>query len=701
MSSASLQIILKVLMLIISVSWACLWLLRPTELWKRSWREAEQRTTNSLYGISGLDILAFSTPMIVVAIIGFIYLQLGVSKSKSRCRRTLNRNLSNPIIIRSPMGIVSMKEVLTTSVFIIFLGWTFYSNTYNGFKKMKHSESENWQPWYFKTMKIGVKFGFVAEACLALLLFPILRVLALPQLLGLQYEVSVRYHIWLGNTMMLFSVLHGFTIMFAWGIKHSLQEELLKWQKTGSVNLAGEFALMAGLIIWITSIYYIRRKWFELFYWTHHLYGVFIVFFLFHVGDRHFYTVISGVLLFTLDKILRIVQSKATTSLICARILPCQAIELILSKHPSMKYTATSTIFVKIPTISKFQWHPFSIASSSSTDTDRISIIAKCQGEWTKSLYNTIHDALDSSGNQIKSLPVAIEGPYGAISESYLRYESLLLVAGGSGITPFLSILQEVATRNRNKKFSQRIQLIYIVKKSKDLTIMNTISTVLLNRTAQQEGWLKLQVFVTQEQRPRTTLGELLYRQSHIKSVCFDASYSKNYISEPESLPWRATLIAFHFIIFLASLGCLNHAFLHPPYKANPSWVRALCRKGALITAMICSASAAALLRWQKMRNETRTTSKIHGTNTELQLLEEQTPFCDNHTIHYRQRPDFQDIFSSYEKQEGESSVRVLVCGPESMQKSVASVCRQYAFGPKKDEKRRPSFIFQSLNFSL
>jgi hypothetical protein len=113
-------------------------------------------------------------------------------------------------------------------------------------------------------------------------------------------------------------------------------KQIWKWQKTGRIYLAGEIALVVGLIIFVTSLPQIRRRKFEIFYYTHHLYIVFLVFFLFHAGDKHFYMVFPGVFLFSLDKLLRIIQSSPKTCLVSARIFPCDAVELILPKDPSI-----------------------------------------------------------------------------------------------------------------------------------------------------------------------------------------------------------------------------------------------------------------------------------------------------------------------------------------------------------------------------
>lgn len=114
-----------------------------------------------------------------------------------------------------------------------------------------------------------------------------------------------------------------------------LMQQMWKWQKKGRIYLAGEIALATALVMGITALPLIRRKWFRLFYYTHHLYILFILFFLFHGGDRHFYMVLPGVFLFALDKLLRVVQSRPETCILSARVYPCKAIELTLPKDPS------------------------------------------------------------------------------------------------------------------------------------------------------------------------------------------------------------------------------------------------------------------------------------------------------------------------------------------------------------------------------
>lgn len=137
----------------------------------------------------------------------------------------------------------------------------------------------------------------------------------------------------------LFYIHWKYTVIASDQLSHSFFiffKQIWKWQKTGRIYLAGEIALVAGLVIWVTSLPQIRRRKFEIFYYTHHLYTVFLVFFLFHAGDRHFYMVFSGIFLFSLDKLLRVIQSSPKTCIVSARIFPSKAVELILPKDPSI-----------------------------------------------------------------------------------------------------------------------------------------------------------------------------------------------------------------------------------------------------------------------------------------------------------------------------------------------------------------------------
>jgi len=110
----------------------------------------------------------------------------------------------------------------------------------------------------------------------------------------------------------------------------------LEWRDVGVANLAGVISLIAGLLMWVTSLPPVRKWNFELFFYTHQLYVVFVLFLAFHVGDFIFCFAAGGIFLFVLDRFLRFIQSRKTVDIISARSLPCGTLELVFSK-PSSK----------------------------------------------------------------------------------------------------------------------------------------------------------------------------------------------------------------------------------------------------------------------------------------------------------------------------------------------------------------------------
>ncbi|KAF4350347.1 hypothetical protein F8388_010903 [Cannabis sativa] len=710
MAETALLTVLKVLMIVICAGWVSLWILKPTQMWTKNWKEAEDRLRPTVFGYYGLNFVVFTFPVIALAIVGSVYLNVQQRKPR-RLRRKAFPGASNPVVVNTLLGTLTALEILAASLFILLLVWTFYARISNDFKKLMPVKSLKLKLWQLQYLRVATRFGLLAEVCLALLLLPILRGLALFRLIGIQFEASVRYHIWLGTAMIAFAFLHGASTLFIWGVSHHIQEEIGKWQRTGRIYLAGEISLVTGLVIWITSLPQIRRKKFEIFYYTHHLYLVFLVFFLFHAGDRHFYTVFPGIFLFGIDKLLRLVQSRPETCILSAKIFPSKALELVLPKHPNLKYTPTSVIFVKIPSISKFQWHSFSITSSSSVDDHTMSLLIRCQGSWTSSLYNLINTELKSGFNKMKTIPIAVEGPYGASSTDFLRYDSLLLIAGGVGITPFLSIMQEITSAWQSGNYNQyptRIQLIFIAKKSQDICLLSSISDLILNQSDEQFH-LKLKVFVTQEKQSVTTVKELLNEFSQGETVDFGTDSSSYAIHGLESFLWMAAIAGLSSVVFLAFLICLSHIFI-PNQKTkasskekSPSWVADIIILSSFVIAIICSTLVALVLRGKKLSKETIQTSEKHVKSWQPSSSEAELGFAtEKHEIHFTGRPKFQEILEKFPTETGGSDIGVLVCGPEKMKESVAALlCSHNSQCFKSGPQKKTSFSFHSLNFTL
>lgn len=84
-----------------------------------------------------------------------------------------------------------------------------------------------------------------------------------------------------------------------------------------------------------------------------------------------------------------------------------------------LTYNPTSVMFINVPSISKLQWHPFTVTSNNNLEADKLSVVVKSEGPWTNKLYQLL-----STPSTIDRLSVSVEGPYGPASTNYLRFVS-------------------------------------------------------------------------------------------------------------------------------------------------------------------------------------------------------------------------------------------------------------------------------------
>ncbi|MCD7469438.1 hypothetical protein HAX54_008485 [Datura stramonium] len=110
----------------------------------------------------------------------------------------------------------------------------------------------------------------------------------------------------------------------------------------------------------------------------------------------------------------QMIESKRRARLISSRLLSCNTVELTFSKNPALRYNPTSILFVNVPSVSKLQWHPFTIVSSSNLESDKLSVVIKCVGSWSHNLQKQLSSSPDR-------LEISTEGPYGPNSSPYLR----------------------------------------------------------------------------------------------------------------------------------------------------------------------------------------------------------------------------------------------------------------------------------------
>lgn len=222
----------------------------------------------------------------------------------------------------------------------------------------------------------------------------------------------------------------------------------------------------------------------------------------------------------------------------------------------------------------------------------------------------------------------------------------MVLIAGGSGITPFLSILQDVASKNGSmNNYCKKIQLIYAVKKSQDLSMLAPVSTLLLNQPADL-GHVRLRLFVTKEEGPWTSVEEMLHELSQVKIITLDHDSSGDGVPSPEGLLAKATITGLASIVFLVSVVCLTHVFIHKGKRASqiktPSCISDALVICSFVIATGCSTTVAIILyMWRKSLKDYHAPAASHKNVTSSQInTEGMLEVLGKHEINFGQRPN-------------------------------------------------------------
>jgi len=148
------------------------------------------------------------------------------------------------------------------------------------------------------------------------------------------------------------------------------------------------------------------------------------------------------------ERVLREIRSRHRTYISKVIQHPSKVMELQIKKEKTT-VRAGQYIFLSCPEISYFQWHPFTLTSA--PEEDYLSVHIRIVGDFTDALAKACgcdfdsKDKADKEGGVVlpsvnRVLPrVMVDGPFGSASEDFLKYESVLLVGAGIGVTPFAS----------------------------------------------------------------------------------------------------------------------------------------------------------------------------------------------------------------------------------------------------------------------
>ena len=139
-----------------------------------------------------------------------------------------------------------------------------------------------------------------------------------------------------------------------------------------------------------------------------------------------------------------------------------QVTEVVLKPiKKDLQYLAGQFAFFKFPSISKQEQHPFTLSSHPYDNMLRITV--KGLGDYTDDLKSKL----------IVGDSALVEGPYGHFSSSYIKEYDQIWIAGGIGITPFLSLAKDL--------HPNKVQLYWCVNKKEEAVYVDELQEIVNN----------------------------------------------------------------------------------------------------------------------------------------------------------------------------------------------------------------------------
>lgn len=158
----------------------------------------------------------------------------------------------------------------------------------------------------------------------------------------------------------------------------------------GSAYPTGVVLLIILVIVTICSMAFVRRGGcFEIFYWSHLLYIPFWILIIFH-GPNFWKWFVGPGVIYLVEKIRRLIwlrSQRGKTYISSGLLLPSKVTHLVIKRPPHFHFHPGDYVFVSIPVIARYEWHPFTISSAPEQE-DYMWLHIRAVGEWTNSLYS-------------------------------------------------------------------------------------------------------------------------------------------------------------------------------------------------------------------------------------------------------------------------------------------------------------------------
>lgn len=375
----------------------------------------------------------------------------------------------------------------------------------------------------------GRSMGFNSIFNMVFLFLPATRNCAWMEFLNLSYANAIRFHRWLGVVTVLTAVIHCGCYYWCWVSIGEWQKRAIpcwscSWKDKASqhiwVNVFGEIALACFLLISVTSIPAMRRRMFNIFYSVHQLLFVAVAFTILHWGAAAWF-LLPTVAAYTIGRAISQcnVFGPAPVQVLEVVMLGDAMCKLVLARD--VDFEPGQFVYLNAPAISRLEWHPFTIANSNRLiGAPSVALIVKALGDWTQAFVEHTQSCVE----QNIAPTVYVDGLYGAsIRDAALPYDKIVLIGGGIGVTPLLSLMEDIAGTSEDIEGRTNPREVHLIFSFREVELLLEIAP-LLRRLRWVTVGFKTSLFLTSHSRERIAavdhLGQPRTQMKRVMRVC-------------------------------------------------------------------------------------------------------------------------------------------------------------------------------------
>ncbi|XP_030629516.1 NADPH oxidase 5 isoform X2 [Chanos chanos] len=306
----------------------------------------------------------------------------------------------------------------------------------------------------------------------------------------LPLDQSILLHQIVGYAILIFTIAHttahvmNFAHLSERDGTYKLWEYLLTTRPgigwvNGTASVTGVvLQVIISLMVVCSSTFVRRSGHFEVFYWSHLLYIWVWILLVVHCANFWKWFVVPGVV-FLVEKLVGIAASRmGGLYIIEVNLLPSKVTHLVIKRPPFFHFKPGDYVYINIPVIAKYEWHPFTI-SSAPEQQDTLWLHVRSMGQWTNRLFEYFKQSENqvvstkrltaslrdrrhqrraqlsaklSDNHRYCNIKCYVDGPFGTPTRQIFASEHAVLIGAGIGITPFASILQSIMYRYRMRK---------------------------------------------------------------------------------------------------------------------------------------------------------------------------------------------------------------------------------------------------------